>query len=97
MPDPARTTMTRKGQVTIPRAMREWGGLKQGRLVEVAAGPNGAVEVRPVADELTREERLARIDGFMAELRANRMPPADGMTTDEYMATIREPLPLDPD
>ncbi len=97
MAEPARTNMTVKGQVTIPRDLRRWAGLEPGRPVEVAAGREaGVIELRVAGDPLTPEQRQAKIDAFLAKLRA-RGPHPDGLTTDEYMATIREPLPRDPD
>lgn len=91
------TNMTQKGQVTIPRDVRRLAGLEPGRPVEVVKGANGAVELRAVPEALSVEERMARIDATLAWL-ATLPPPADGMTTDEYMATIRPPVPLvDPD
>lgn len=96
MGEPARTNMTVKGQVTIPRDLRRWAGIEPGHPVDVMAGPDGAVQIRAVRPELSVEERVARMDATIAWLKA-RGPHPDGMTTDEYMATIREPVLFDPD
>ncbi len=98
MAEPARTNMTVKGQVTIPRDLRRWAGMEPGRPVEVVAGrEDGVIELRTPKPEVSEAERMAKIDAFLVWLRANRTPPEDGMTTDEYMATIRPPVPLGPD
>ena len=96
MGEPARTNMTVKGQVTIPRDLRRWAGIEPGRPVEVSAGPDGIIQIRAARPELSIEERVARMDATIAWL-ATLGPNPDGMTTDEYMATIREPVPLGPD
>ncbi len=97
MAEPARTNMTVKGQVTIPRDLRRWAGLEPGRPVEVTPGREaGVIEVRAGTFALSEAERMAKIDECLAWLETQG-PHPDGLTTDEYMATIRPPVPLGPD
>jgi AbrB family looped-hinge helix DNA binding protein len=79
--------LTIKGQVTIPKDVRDALGLRPGDLVTFDE-TDGAVTVRKgkEAEPESFEDRLER-----ARALANPLPL--GMTTDEYMALIREPLP----
>ncbi len=79
--------LTVKGQVTIPKDVRDMLGLRPGDLVMFATEKGGVIvrkgqEAQPVS--LT--DRIER-----ARALANPLPL--GMSTDEYMALIREPLP----
>lgn len=91
------TVMTVKGQVTVPKAMRDKLGLKPGSAVKFEENGAGEVVVRAAdGDEAERlrlegEARVARFDAAIAE--AQRNPLDLGMTVDEFMATLREPLP----
>ncbi len=87
------TTMTVKGQVTIPKAVRERAGIKPGGRVEVVSGENGQVHIRPVAsdDPVDLERRRREIRRVLAEVSGT----VDlGMSVDDYMATLRDPVPL---
>lgn len=44
------TTMTSKGQVTVPKKIREYLGLQPGAAVGFVLGPNGEVIVRAATD-----------------------------------------------
>ncbi len=92
------TMMTVKGQVTVPKPLRDKLGLKPGQPVLFEENAAGEVVVRaaPVEDEAARkkresDERVARFEAGMAKVRARNIDW--GMTTDEFMATLREPLP----
>ena len=77
------SAVTQKGQVTIPKRVRDAMGLKPGAMVEVESdGQGGAriVKVKAVAGE----------DSFARFLGIGRLP--GGMSTDEYMALIRDPI-----
>ena len=80
------TRMTVNGRVVIPDDVREALGLHPGDLVSFERLDGG---VRLVKGEepalLTFEDRIARA-------RALAAPLPLGMTTDEYMSWIREPL-----
>ena len=79
--------MTSKGQVLIPKAMRDSAGLVPNGAVRVGLNGDGQIVVLPPERVETPEERLARI-------RANIESVAGTLdtgfaTTDEYMDFIR--------
>jgi antitoxin PrlF len=75
------TTVTVKGQVTLPKAVREAAGLKPGDKVEVRATASGGVYIeKPGAAPAYR----ARLEA-LAKQRLIR----GGMTTDEFMEFSR--------
>jgi len=73
--------MTSKGQVTIPKRIRDQLGLKPGAEVEFVVASDGAVAIRKTADipKEPPESRFAAIRGTL-DL---------GMTTDEFMRFLR--------
>ena len=81
--------MTSKGQVLIPKALRDRNGLVPNGPVRVGLNDRGETVVLPAQarkDE-TREQRKARI---MAALEAAEGTiDLDGKTTDEYMIWLR--------
>lgn len=72
------TTLTTKGQVTIPKPIRELLGLKPGDQVEITADDNGRVTINR-ADNTPSVSRFRKFRGHAGE----------GMTTDEIMALTR--------
>lgn len=73
--------VTAKGQVTLPKKVREQLGIRPGDAVEFTMGPGGAVELRSVHDP----------DAFRRAIEdVLRRRPAGDMTTDEYMSMIRD-------
>ncbi len=91
------TVMTVKGQVTVPKAMRDKLGLKPGAAVVFRENAAGEVVVAPAEDEGDRKRREseARVAAFRKWMAVIEADPIDfGMTSDEFMATLREPLPL---
>lgn len=75
------TTVTVKGQVTIPKKVRDASGIKPGDRVEVRARAGGGVIIekqRELADYETRLRALAK-----------RRLIRDDMTTDEFMEMSR--------
>ena len=81
------TNMTSKGQVLIPKALRERAGLTPTETVQVGVNPAGEVVVRAKAAGETREQRAARI---RAQIEAVAGSVKTGFaTTDEYMDFIR--------
>lgn len=71
------TTVTTKGQVTIPKAVRELLGIKPGSRVDFRPTPNGVEIVR--ADGKKPESRFAKLRGHAGP----------GLSTDEIMAMTR--------
>ena len=71
------TKVTTKGQVTIPKRLREHLGLKPGASVEFELGADGRVFLRTL--QRAPQSKFAR-------LRGSARP---GMTTDEIMALTR--------
>ncbi|HLW90443.1 MAG TPA: AbrB/MazE/SpoVT family DNA-binding domain-containing protein [Roseiarcus sp.] len=80
------TTVTVKGQVTLPKAAREAAGIRPGDRVEVRVRPEGGLIVeRETAEPDPRavEENMKRIDRAIAGLRLSAI---DGrMSSDEWM------------
>ena len=88
------SNLTIKGQVTIPKDMRDALGLKPGEPVEIDWRGGDEVILRKGRVSAAERERryqaaLARIDKAVEKYRHLRT----GQSTDEYMAEIREPLP----
>lgn len=79
--------ITTKGQVTVPRDVQDALGLRPGDLVQFKRS-NGAVFVEKGVEVASPsfEDRVERA-------RALSNPSPLGMTTDEYMTWVREPLP----
>lgn len=72
------TTVTSKGQVTIPKAVRDFLGIGPGSRVEFRKVKDGSVVVVPL-EKARPESRFARLRGHAGA----------GMTTDEIMALTR--------
>lgn len=84
-----RTNMTSKGQVLIPKDVRDLIGLVPGRAVDVGINDRGEAVVVPgtlAADETPRE-RSARI---MAAFTAGSAVHRVGRPVDEMMAELRD-------
>jgi len=82
------TTITVKGQVTLPKKVREAAGLKPGDKVEVRATSSGGVYI----------EKPGRYEDYKARLNALAKHPLiqDHMTTDEFMKMMRGDPAEDP-
>lgn len=72
------TTVTSKGQVTIPKPVRDLLGLEAGSKVEFRYADDGNIVIAR-ADEKKPESRFAKLRGHAGP----------GMTTDEIMALMR--------
>jgi antitoxin PrlF len=75
------TTVTVKGQVTLPKQVRDAVGIKPGDRVEVRAAAAGTVVI----------EKSGTVDDYKARLYALAECRLidDGMTTDEFMRLAR--------
>ena len=74
---PHRTTVSEKGQITIPKALRETLGIRPGTVLEVAAlRGNLIARKRDVEDPLLKWRGSGRLPG--------------GGSVDAYLARIRE-------
>lgn len=71
-------TVTAKGQVTIPKAVRDLLGLRPGTKVDFRRTPDGNVIVVPAEGQIP-ESRFAKLRGHAGP----------GMSTDEIMALMR--------
>ena len=72
-----RTTVSEKGQITIPKPLREALGIRPGTVLEVAAVRGNLIaQKREVEDPLLKWRGRGRLPG--------------GETVDAYLARIRE-------
>ena len=76
------TTVTSKGQVTIPKAVRDLLGIKPGTAVTFEMAQDGRVVVSKAGARRGRRRRDSRIE----RIRGSAGP---GMSTDEIMALMR--------
>lgn len=74
--------VTVKGQVTIPKRVREYLGIQPGSGVEFEVGPQGDVVLRKAG----KPSKRGRARGRFAVLRGTRK---SGKTTDELMNLLR--------
>ncbi|MGY5780005.1 AbrB/MazE/SpoVT family DNA-binding domain-containing protein [Rhizobium sp. LEGMi135b] len=72
------TTVTAKGQVTIPKAVRDMLGIGPGSQVDFRRMPDGNIVVVPV-DAQKQTSRFTKFRGHAGK----------GMSTDEIMALTR--------
>lgn len=85
--------LTVKGQVTIPKDVRDLLGVRPGEAV-VFEREGDRVFLRKSDPRATDPaERRRRFQDQLAEARRHAIPLTD-MTTDEYMAMVREPVPI---
>jgi len=76
------TTVTTKGQVTIPKRMRDYLGLRPGSSVDFEFAADGQVVIRPAktTGRKRRARRFAALKGAGKRI---------GMSTDAYMRLVR--------
>lgn len=74
------TTVTSKGQVTIPKRIRELLGVQAGTKVDFKVGANGQIVLQRVDEKLSQQpDRFAKWVGFLGP----------SPSTDEIMALLR--------
>lgn len=73
------TTMTSKGQVTIPKRIRDALGLKPGCNIEFEPSADGGVLLKPSVKARPKKSRFAKLRGIRKT----------GMTTDQWMEFLR--------
>jgi len=88
------SNLTVKGQVTIPKDVRDALGLKPGEPVEFDWNEHGEAVIRKPRSDMAAFDRryqaaLANLDRVAEKFRHLRT----GEDTDAYMAEIREPVP----
>jgi len=81
--------ITRKGQVTLPKAIREHLGVSEGEAVRFEIDADGDVVVKAdhAATEVSREAFLKRIDE--ANLAMAGKFSMQGMTEEDFIAFVR--------
>lgn len=75
------TTVTVKGQITLPKAVRDAVGIKPGDRVEVRATASGGVYVEKPGAAKSYAERIREV--------ARRYPIVTDRSTDEIMREMR--------
>ena len=84
--------LTVKGQVTIPKDVRDKLGLKPG---DPVAFVNEGDYIAVRKGEASHVDRASRRDDMLKRIdQARRYALPMDMTTDAYMALIREPVPV---
>ncbi len=83
------TTVTVKGQVTLPKAVRDAAGIKPGDRVEVRNLPGGGILVERQAESGGEVEDFRRQLEEVARRQPFRQGPLSGMTSDEIMRLLR--------
>ena len=81
------TTVTVKGQVTLPKAVREAAGIQPGDRVEVGHVPGVGVVIERQPDDAREAFRRQLED--IARRQPMRDGPMAGMTSDEIMRLLR--------
>ena len=79
--------VTAKGQVTIPKDIRDKLGIGPGSEVEFVATED-AVELRAASPEAQGAARKAALEAAIARFTGTM--DLDGLTVDDFMATIRD-------
>jgi len=82
------TTLTIKGQVTIPKDVRDAAGFKPGDKIEARNAASGVVILKKASPASDYRKRIEEV--------AARRLIRDGMTTDEFMEFIRGEVPIPP-
>ncbi len=80
------TSMTIKGQITVPKDVRDLLGLKPGQKVRIEMDEDGTVRILRADADAEREARLARVREAQAAFKAqDPMPGMDGLTFQRWI------------
>lgn len=82
------TNMTVKGQITVPKGVRDLLGLKPGQKVGIVMDDDGTVRILRADETVEREARLARVHEVQAAFKAQ--DPMPGMDPVTYQRWLRE-------
>ena len=82
------TSVTVKGQVTLPKSVREAAGIRPGDRVTVRARPEGGVIVEREASSAEDSAYRRRLEEI-ARRKPMSVGPFAGRTTDEIMRILR--------
>ena len=83
------TSMTVKGQITVPKDVRDALGLKPGQKVRIEVDDDGVVRILGANEPAEREARLARVREVQAAFKAQ--DPTPEMSNAEWFAAVRGP------
>lgn len=72
------STITSKGQITIPKTVRERLGLRPGDVLDVQCDDRGRIVLRPVS-----ESALARVSGILRHL-----APEEPVSVEDMRVTV---------
>lgn len=82
--------LTSKGQVTIPKRIRDALGIEPGSKVEFGMEDPGRAFVRPADEGLAKKKTRKKKSDFQKRVEeARKHFINDGLTTDEYMRLMR--------
>lgn len=82
------TSMTVKGQITVPKDVRNLLGLKPGQKVGIVLDDDGTVRIMQADEAAKREAKLACVREVQTAFKAqDPMPGTDGLT---YQRWLRE-------
>jgi AbrB family looped-hinge helix DNA binding protein len=80
------TSMTVKGQITVPKDVRDLLGLKPGQKVQIEMGEDGVVRILRADADTERRAKLARVRDAQAAFKAqDPMPGMDGLTFQRWI------------
>jgi AbrB family looped-hinge helix DNA binding protein len=80
------TSMTVKGQITVPKDVRDLLGLKPGQKVQIELGEDGVVRILRADADTERRAKLARVRDAQAAFKAqDPMPGMDGLTFQRWI------------